>query len=147
MRIYSLALVALGCAVMSACADRNPVEARNPEKRLSATAQRTVRVKALTNWVYGTTTMSGGYLAGQALPVSSGSPYVMGYVEADGSLGNFVEQAGYNGQLDAFSYFGAACTYTWYAGLYAVSTAGTIYLADYPSTSTFILVLTCNEYY
>jgi hypothetical protein len=145
MRISSILYVAASCLALTGCADQNPVQARIPEKRLSATAQRRVRVTAQTNWLYGST-MSGGYLAGQAIPVGSGSSYVMGYVEADGSSAYFTESAGYLGQLDAFSYF-QGCTYAWYAGLTLVSTAGTIYLANYPSASTFRLVLTCNEYY
>lgn len=144
MRIRSVFLLAAAGATLAACADANPVSPRTPEKRADVYAQRTVWVDAETVWgLSGGGSGSGGYVKGWATPVGSGTGYQMGDVEADSNHGAyFVEDAGYTGQLDAFQYFGN-CTFKWYAGTHLVSTAGTIYLASYPSATFFTLRITC----
>jgi hypothetical protein len=142
MRIRSLFLLAAAGATLAGCADANPVSPRTPEKRAGVSAQRTVWVDAEMVWS-SSGSGSAGYVKGLATPVGSGTAYEMGDVEANGSDGAyFVEDAGYTGQLDAFRYFGN-CTFKWYAGIHLVSTAGTIYLADYPSATFFTLKITC----
>jgi hypothetical protein len=143
MRIRSLFLLAAAGATLAGCADTSPVSPRTPEKRAGASAQRTVWVDAETVWGPSGGSGSGGYVKGWATPVGSGTGYEMGDVEANGSdAAYFVEDAGYTGQLDAFRYSGY-CTFKWYAGAQQVSTAGTIYLSNYPSATSFKLRITC----
>jgi|GEM_PF-3484216 len=142
MRISRLVLFASSCAVLAGCSGDDPVSSRIPGQRFAVNSTRTVWVDAETYWT-GFGLGSGGYVKGLATPVSSGTSYVMGDVEADGSSGaEFVEQTGYTGQLDAFKY-DSSCTFKWYAGVHQVSTAGTIYLANYPTATSFTLQITC----
>ena len=144
MRIRSLFLLTTLGAALAGCGDGNPVQPRTPgAPKLSATATRTIRVTARTVWITSDPfpPSSGGYAKGWATPISSGTGYEMGDVEADGSSADFVEQIGYNGQLDAFSYY--RCTYRWSIGGSSVSTS-TVYLVNYPNATSATLTLTCR---
>ena len=143
MRIRSLlALGALGAA-LAGCADGGRLTAPEDAQH-AATFNRTVFVDAYTVFTSPNSgSLSGGYVKGWATPVAGGSGYLMGDVEANGNDGqDFVENTGYTGQLDAFKY-NSQCTYRWYAGATYVSSASTIYLANYPNATSFTLRLTC----
>ncbi|HEU4556552.1 MAG TPA: hypothetical protein VFS20_01840 [Longimicrobium sp.] len=142
MRISPLFLLAAGSLALAACADTNPVSSRTPAQRFAVSADREVYVDAETFWM-SSGSGSAGYAKGLATPVGGGTSYVMGDVEANGMDGAyFLEQAGYTGKLDAFRYY-SGCTIKWYADFRAVSTASTIYLANYPNAEYFLLRITC----
>src|SRR5690349_403905 len=99
MRISSFLVLTTACVTLAACADANPVSPRTPVKRSDVYTQREVWVEAQTYWTASSGgSGSGGYVKGLATPVGSGTSYVMGDVEADGSGAEFVEAAGYTGQ-------------------------------------------------
>ena len=138
MRIRAV-LIAGIVSALAACGDSTPVEpAVGPALGVSST--RTVWVDAVTNGLGGN---SGGYAKGWATPVGSGTGYLMGDVEANGNDGQYMtENTGYTGQLDAFRY-SSNCTFRWLNGPKQISTAATIYLANFPNVSTFTLEINC----
>lgn len=144
MRVRSiLALGALGAALAGCGADERLTAPEGAALAVSST--RTVWVDAVTYFTSPNSgSQSGGYAKGWATPVAGGTGYQMGDVEADGTDGqDFVEQTGYTGQLDAFKY-NSQCTHKWIGGAKTVlSTASTIYLANYPTVTAFRLELTC----
>lgn len=126
-------------AALAACADAAPLEPSG-SPALGVSAQRTVYVDATTS---SSLPGSGGYVKGWATSVNGGPGYEMGDVEANGTDGQYMlEDIGYTGQLDAFVY-DTACTFKWYNGPKAISTAGTIYLSSFPNVSQFTLHITC----
>lgn len=142
MRKFTALLLA--ALPLAACAgDQEGITASGGPLK-SPTATRVVFVDATTRFVGAHSgSLSGGYVKGWATPVGGGSGYLMGDVEADGNSGaNFTENTGYTGQLDAFKY-NSQCTYKWLSGATQISTASTIYLADYPNATSITLSLTC----
>ncbi len=142
MRIKALLFTCVCAAALAACSDAGVLEpAAGPA--LGVTTQRTVYVNAVTNWSSGGGVGSGGYVKGWATSVNGGPGYEMGDVEAnDNDAQYMLEDIGYTGQLDAFSY-SSGCTYQWLVGPKVVSTAGTIYLSSYPTASNFTLRINC----
>jgi hypothetical protein len=139
MRIRAV-LIAGMVSALAACGDATPVEpAAAPA--LGVNSARTVWVDAVTyGYAYGS---SAGYAKGWATPVGGGTGYQMGDVEANGNDGQYMtENTGYTGQLDAFRY-DSSCTFRWLNGPKQISTAATIYLANFPNVSNFTLEINC----
>lgn len=143
MRIRAFLFAAAFGTALTACADAGPVEPSG-KPALGVNSTREIYVDAVTyrGGVYSSS--SGGYAKGWATPVSSGTGYQMGDVEADGNDGQYMtENTGYTGQLDAFKY-DSGCTFQWLRGPHTViSTAATIYLSDFPTVDYFTLKISC----
>jgi hypothetical protein len=140
MQIRAVLIAAVVGTALAACGDATPVEpAAAPALGVNST--RTGWVNAVT---YGYSLgNSAGYAKGWATPVGNGTGYEMGDVEANGNDGKYMtENIGYTGQLDAFRY-DSGCTIRWLSGARQISTAATIYLANYPNASNFTLEINC----